>query len=204
MKNFPKILCIFLIGMFAIALLVHAAEQSSEHGASPSGGEEHAEHHESLWQIAGKWINFIVLVGILYFFLMRSLRIQDKFRANYELIQSSIESSRQAKEEAEQKLRELDQKLGNLNDEINRIKTEAAREAEDEKRKILEAARKEAERIIALAHREIDTEVELAKRTLRKQVADSSVTRSRKIIEADMNEDDQKRLIEDYIREFEK
>jgi F-type H+-transporting ATPase subunit b len=203
MRRFPKILYIFLISLFAITLVVHAAEESSEHASTPSG-VEHAEHHETIWQIAGKWINFIILVGILYYFLNRSLRIQDKFQANYELIQTSIESSRQAKEQAEQKLRELDQKLGSLNDEINRIKTEAGKQAEEEKRKILELAQKEAERIVALAHREIDTEVELAKRMLRKQVADSSVSRSRKIIESEMSEDDQKRLIEEYIREFSK
>lgn len=202
MIHLSKIFFVVFISIFAVFSVGNAAEETTEHSATQSGGEEHAEHHESPWQIAGKWINFAVLVALLYFFLTRSLRIQDRFREDYQAIQTSIESARQAKEEAERKLKDLDEKLGGLNQEIARIKGEAAREADEEKRKILESAQKEAERIVALAHREIDTEVDLARRTLRKQVADASVSRGRKIIETEMNEDDQKRLMEEYIKEF--
>lgn len=202
MIHLSKILFLVFISVFAVISLGNGAEETSEHSATQAGAEEHTEHHETPLQIAGKWINFAVLVALLYFFLTRSLRIQDRFREDYQAIQTSIESARQAKEEAERKLKELDEKLGGLNQEIARIKAEASREADEEKRKILESAQKEAERIVALAHREIDTEVEVARRTLRKQVADVSISRGQKIIETEMNEEDQKRLLEDYIKEF--
>jgi F-type H+-transporting ATPase subunit b len=101
-------------------------------------------------------------------------------------------------------LKELDQKMAQVNDEVLRIKTEATAQAEVERKKILESAQKEAERIVEQAHREIDSEVEIAKKELRKQLADEAVGSSREIIEREMNEQDSKRLMTDYIEGFRK
>ncbi len=176
---------------------VFASETPSEHS-------EGGEHGETIWQILGKWVNFLILVGLLYYFFKNKVRIQDRFRGDYEKIQSSIESARRAKDEAEQKLKELDQRLAQLNEEIVRLKTQAAKEADEEKKKILQAAQKEVERIVEQAHREIDSEVEISRKELRKQIADQAVNRSREIIERELNDQDQKRLISDYIEGFRK
>jgi F-type H+-transporting ATPase subunit b len=194
-----KALIIFSILVCAITINVSfAAEEhaaANEHSASE-------EHHQTIPQLLGPWVNFLVLVGLLYYFFKNKVRVQDQFKADYEKIQGSIESARIAKEEAELRLKELDQKLGQLNDDIVRLKASAAKEADEEKKKILEAAQKEAERIVEQAHRDIDSEVEIARKELRKQLADQAVTRSREIIERELNDQDQKRLIADYIERF--
>jgi F-type H+-transporting ATPase subunit b len=194
-----KALIILSILVCAITLnVVFAAEEhaaTNEHSAAE-------EHHQTIPQMLGPWVNFLVLVGLLYYFFKNKVRVQDQFKADYEKIQGSIESARIAKEEAELKLKELDQKLEQLNDEIVRLKAAAAKEADEEKKKILEAAQKEAERIVEQAHRDIDSEVEIARKDLRKQLADQAVTRSREIIERELNDQDQKRLIADYIERF--
>ncbi len=192
---------LIVLSIFVCAITLNTAFAAEEHVAT----NEHAageEHHESLASIIGKWVNFLVLVGLLYYFLAKKMQGPDRFKEDYEKIQSSIESARIAKEEAERKLQELDQKLGQLSDEIVRLKTAAAKEADEEKRKILEAAQKEAERIVEQAHRDIDSEVENARKELRKQLADQAVNRSREIIERELNDQDQKRLISDYIERF--
>lgn len=170
--------------------------------------EEHAgqggqtEHEETIGQTIGKWINFAALVAILYLFLKKSLKIQDKFKADAEEIQRSIESARLAKEEAERRLQEMDQKMTEISAEIEKIRANAVREAEEEKKRILESARKEAERLVEFAHREIDAEVNQAKKDLRQQVVEAAVTQSRKIIEREMNDKDHDRLVSDYIEGF--
>jgi F-type H+-transporting ATPase subunit b len=187
-----------IISILMCIITLNVAFAAEEHGAT----NEHAqgeEHHQTIWQIAGAWLNFLVLIGLLYYFFKNKVRVQDRFKADYEKIQSSIESARIAKDEAELKLKELDEKLGQLNDEIVRLKTSAAKEADEEKKKILEAAQKEAERIVEQAHRDIDSEVEVARKELRKQLADQAISRSREIIERELNDQDQKRLIADYI-----
>lgn len=201
---------VWLSGILLTCLLfstaVFAAEHGTEQAATASESTTHeaqaGEHGESWTDIAARWLNLAALVAILYWFLGRSVRIQDRFKVDYEQIQRSIESARLAKEKAETQLKELDRKMAGVNEEIARLKAEAAREAEEEKQRILESAQKEAERIIELAHREIDTEVELARRSLRAQIAEISISEGKKIIEQEINEQDQKRLLQEYIREF--
>ena len=172
-----------------------AAEESGEH-------TEQEAHGETPLQIAGKWLNFFALVAILYLFLSRSLKVQDKFKADSEEIQRSIESARQAKEEAERRLAQLEERMQRVNEEVEQMRSMAAQEAEQEKNRILDSARREAERIVELAHREIESEVRRSRKDLRKRVADLAVTEGRNIIQKEMNEQDHDRLIQDYIEEF--
>jgi F-type H+-transporting ATPase subunit b len=91
-----------------------------------------------------------------------------------------------------------------MNDEVAKIKESAAREAEEERKQILEGAQREAQRIIEFANREIDSEVRRAHKELRSQVANLAVNQSRKIIEEELNDQDHKRLLENYIEDFDK
>jgi F-type H+-transporting ATPase subunit b len=188
------ILLVFLFALTVPAVFVYAAEEAA-HG-------ETAEHGETLAQTIGKWVNFAALVAILYYFLNRSLRVQDKFKAEAQEIQQSIESARKAKEEAEHQLQAMDQRLQQMHDEIARIKERAMQEAEEEKKLILESAQKEAHRIVEMAHRDIDNEVRLARKQLRKQVADLAVDQGKKIVEQEINDQDQRRMIDSYIEDF--
>jgi len=173
-----------------------ASEASQEYG----GGE--GEHEEGLFQIIGKWLNFFALVAILYLFLKKTIGVQEKFKANSEEIQKSIESARQAKEEAERRLQELDSRMRQISQDVERVKQAAAHEAEEEKKRILESAQEEAARIVESAHHEIDSEVSRARKELRKQVADLSIGQGRKIIEEEIDDQDHQRLIHSYIDEF--
>lgn len=190
-----KVICIFLLIFACVSLTVAFAQEPQAHK-----GE--GEHEETIWQMIGKWINFIALVVILYLFLGRSLRVQDKFKAEAEEIQKAVESARQAKLEAEQKLKELDERLSQMTTEVEKIKEEAARNAEEEKQRILDSAHKEAERIVEMAHREIDSEVRAATKELKKQVADLAVNQGRKIIQNEINDQDHAGLVDRYIEEF--
>lgn len=198
MKRVAFLILILLClgGSFAPAQEINAAEAHSSEAA----------HGESGWDIVKIWgsrlANFAALAAILYFFLTRSLKVQDHFKEDYHQIQRSIESARQAKEEAERRLAELDERMARVGDEIAALKSSAMKEAEEEKNRILESAHREAERMLETAHKEIDSEVEAARQELRKQVADLAVKQSRQIIQAEMDEKDQKQLIKDYIEGF--
>jgi F-type H+-transporting ATPase subunit b len=160
------------------------------------------EHHETWLQFAGKWVNFAALVGILYVFLSKSIRVQEIFKKESDEIRESIESARKAKEEAERQMELMDQRLHQMNEEVAKIKTAAMQEAEEEKRRILESAEREAQRIVEMAHREIDSEVREARKSLRKHVADLAVQRGQAIIKEEIEDSDQRKLIRGYIDEF--
>jgi F-type H+-transporting ATPase subunit b len=206
MKRTVPLLLLLAVGLLVFA--VPSLPQSAHSAAAPEVRQEGAGHeaeagHGSSWvEVIGKWANFIVLAAILYLFLTKTINVPDRFRKDYQEIQMSIEKARSAREEAEVRLKELDARMENMAGEISEIKEQAAREAEEEKKRILEAARKEAERIVQMAHRDIETEVEQAKKSLRRQVADLAVEKGRNILQKEINEEDQKRLIENYIQEF--
>lgn len=189
---FLVLILLCLGGSFALAQEKNAA---GEHSSEQS-------HGSSAWTVVSNWVNFAALAAILYFFLTRSLKVQDHFKEDFHQIQRSIESARQAKEEAERRLAELDERMARVGDEIAALKSSAMKEAEEEKNRILASAHREAERLLDTAHKEIDSEVEAARQELRKQVADLAVKQSRQIIQAEMDEKDQKQLIKDYIEGF--
>ncbi len=96
----------------------------------------------------------------------------------------------------------MDQRMQQMNEEVVRIRERALQDAEDEKARILDSAQKEAHRIVEMAQREIENEVRSAKKQLRKHVADLAVQQGQRIIEKEINDEDQHRLIKTYIEEF--
>ncbi|MGH9856779.1 MAG: hypothetical protein ACRD4B_02945 [Acidobacteriota bacterium] len=197
-KRFLVLLIVCVIGIFS-GIAIHAAEETAHSEAA-----EHGEggHEQTIWQTIGQWTNFAVLVAILYLFLTRSIRVQDKYKAESEGIRQSIESARLAKEEAERQMAAMDQRMQQMNEDISRIRERALQDAEDEKKRILDSAQKEAHRIVEMAHREIDNEVRAAQKQLRKHVTDLAVQKGKNIIEQEINDEDQRRLIHTYIEEF--
>lgn len=129
MKKALIILCILVCTVtLNVSFAAEEYAATNEHAAAE-------EHHQTIPQIIGPWVNFLVLIGLLYYFFKNKMHVQDRFKADYEKIQGSIESARIAKEEAELRLKELDRKLDQLNDEIVGLKAAAAREADEEKKK---------------------------------------------------------------------
>ena len=197
-KHLFLVIVVCLIGSFS-AMPAYAAEEAA-HGEAA----QHAEggHEQTIWQTIGQWTNFVALVAILYLFLTRSIRVQDKYKAESEEIRQSIESARLAKEEAERQMAAMDSRMQQMNDEISRIKERALQDAEEEKTRILDSAQKEAHRIVEMAHREIDNEVRAARKQLRKHVASLAIQQGETMIQNEINEEDQRRLIRNYIQEF--
>jgi F-type H+-transporting ATPase subunit b len=201
-----KILRVFLI-MALFSLVSFGPELialENQNHAAAENADAAEQHGESTLATIAKWVNFLVLAWLIYYFLTKKMKIPDTFRSEAEEIRRAIESARQAKEEAEKRLKELDEKMAGLTQEVANIKEKAAKDAETERLSILEAAHAEAKRVVELANREVEAEVRLAKKQLLKIVGDIAVQKGKKIVEAEITEDDQNRLIDDYIGSFEK
>ncbi len=109
---------------------------------------------------------------------------------------------------AEKNRKEAEEAAGKAQAELNQVKQEAQKMFEDAKvagakqeQEIIETARKEAERIKKQAQQEIQNEKEQALQALQDQVASLSVLIASKVIEKELNEKDQERLINDYLKE---
>ena len=71
---------------------------------------------------------------------------------------------------------------------------------EAQRKEIIEIAREEAERLKESARLEIEQQKEQAVTALREQVASLSVMIASKVIEKELNEEDQQKLINDYVQ----
>ena len=65
-------------------------------------------------------------------------------------------------------------------------------------------AREEAEKVLERGRGEIETELGAARSTLRKEVGGLAVGLAEKILRREINEDDQKTLVTDFLSDLEK
>jgi F-type H+-transporting ATPase subunit b len=85
--------------------------------------------------------------------------------------------------------------------EVQVMMENARKSAEDKKEEIIAAAREESERLKAAAKQEIEQQKDQAVAALREQVASLSVLIASKVIEKELSEQDQEKLIHEYIQE---
>lgn len=142
---------------------------------------------------------FLVLLALLkkYAFgpLMGIMKQREEFIANE--INAAEEKHEEAKKLAEEQ-REL---LKQARIEAQELVENAKKLGEQQKEDIIQAARAEAERLKEAAKKEIEHEKEQAVAELRNQVASLSVLIASKVIEKELNEAEQEKLINDYIKE---
>ena len=144
-------------------------------------------------------VMFLVLLALLrkYAFgpLMGIMKQREEHIANE--IGQAEKHHQEAKKLAEEQ-RELIKKS---RQEAQDLIENARKLGEEQKEQIIAAARAEAERLKEAAKKEIEQEKEQAVAALRQQVASLSVLIASKVIEKELSEQDQAKLINDYIQE---
>ena len=156
----------------------HAAPAAQEHAAA---GQEHAaegEHHnESIagmikgmaWPVA----NFIIFVGVLYYFFNTPLK---EYLANRSAtIRKDLVDAAELKSTASAQLAAIESKLQALPGEVNALRARGAEEIQAEEQRIAAAAAVERERLLEQTRKEIDLQVRLAKKQILEHAADLSV-----------------------------
>lgn len=200
----------------------HAASPETQEPTVPQEGEEHAvddQHAEEGEHAAAepkpwyhwpaKWINFIMLVGLLYWMLVIPPKaVQDIFSfAGLQTIfvQRSagiIEARNLAaaqKTEAAEMLSESEQRLAKIAEEVAALVSDARLDAERETSRSLDDSKAQAEKVLEVARREVKQERVTAQRHLRGFVADLAVSLAEKNLAEHLTPDDQDRLIREYL-----
>jgi F-type H+-transporting ATPase subunit b len=144
-------------------------------------------------------IAFLVLMLIVSKFAMRPMLSTMQKRQDY--IESEIDAAEKSRKSAEESVEEQRKALEEARNESYQIVERAKRQSEAEGNKILESARKQSERNLEEARKEILTEKEQAVAELREQVASLSVQIATKVIEKELDEKDQEKLINEYLEE---
>jgi len=142
---------------------------------------------------------FLILIMLLRKFAWGPLMNMMEKRENY--VASEIEQAEQSRAEAEKAAKEAADQLNNVRQEAQKIVEDAKNAGVKQEKDIIESARLEADRIKQQAQADIQNEKEQAIQALQAQVASLSVLVASKVIEKEIDEQDQKAFIEDYIKE---
>ena len=187
----------------------HQPAKPTDHPATAvpaPAGQEHAaeegEHHdESIggmilgmgWPVA----NFIIFVGVLYYFLNKPLR--DYLASRDSAIRKDLVEAAALRTAANEQLARIDAKLQALPGELTALRTRGAEEIKAEEQRISDQAAADRDRLLDQTRREIDLQVRLAKREILEHAANLSVQLATERLKKEVTPADQERLVDRYL-----
>ena len=157
-----------------------------------------ADRSADLLDLLYRWINFALLVIILVV-VLRKVPIKEYFASRIEGIRKEQEDLKTQREAAERKARDLEIKLKAFEGERKEILAQYRADGLAEKERILTEARDRAKQILEQAEVTIRYEIQTAKEKLKEEVVALAAQRAEEIIEREMTDRDQDRLVNEFI-----
>lgn len=178
------------------AVDAHATDAHAEGGAAGAhgGGSLSAEKVKDLvWRV----VNFIALMIILVKFGAKP--IGAALSGRQKQVKDEFDDLQAKRKDAEQTFKDFESKLSTVEKDIDTIVEKAVAQAEVEKAKIIEKAEQAAADITRQAEMTVQKEIMEAKRLLKDDVAEQAAAMAEELIVKNLNQDDQVKIIEDYL-----
>ena len=170
----------------------------AEHGAEEEEGGSFLVSPE-----LGLMIWTLVLFLIVMWVLSRTAfpKIGEALEKRATAIRENIEASEKTREEADELLAEYRERLREAREQADDILARARKSAQSAENQAVDEGRAKREELVAAARKDIEVETRRALETLRKEVADLTVLATEKITRKALDEDDQRRLVEEALAE---
>lgn len=160
---------------------------------------QHADSGAQLKDFAYRFLNFSLLVGILYWALKKA-NVKGLLEARRTEVAKVLREAQEIREEAERKLAEYSEKLEKATGEIDEIYSAIKQEGEAEKIRIIQEAKEAAERIRKQAQVSAHQEVQQACVRLQAETARLAVQLAKTTLIQSVNRDDQDRFVDEYLK----
>jgi len=180
------------LGFVALAVLVLASPVLAAESGGHEGGLINLD--KSLLIQA---VNFAVLLFILWKLLYKPLVA--KMDERTQAIKKSLEEAQAARAEAERQRQQHAAQIQASLAEAQQIRATAMKEAGEEQRRLLEAARAEAARLVESAKAEMDQDIRRARQQLRQEVGDLAVQIAERLIKKSLRDEDHRRIIQEAL-----
>jgi len=169
--------------------------------AAASAAEEAAGHAGIPWyEIFKQTLNFLILVGVLVYFLRKPLSAFLAERTA--LLRKSIEDASRARDAAVEKLSAVEARLSGLSGKIEELNRRMDGEAGEESRRLQEAALAEIRRVQEQVQVAADQEVRKARQELRKEASVLSAKAAEEILSKTITPEDQDRMVRENIEKL--
>jgi len=179
-----------VLTLLAVMVLCTAAVYAS--------GGEGGDHEPINWKdFIWRTFNFAIFVGFLYWLLGN--KIKEFFVERRENIKTTLSEALAAKEEAEKKYKELSEKLDKATGEIADISEMIKAQGIAEKERIIEDAKKAAEKMKEDAQRRVEQEFKKASNQLRAEAVALSIEVAEDILKKNITIEDHESIVRDYL-----
>jgi len=145
------------------------------------------------WRI----LNFVILAAVIYKFSAKA--IVNFFVGDRASIKNSLDEAVAAKEEAQKKLAEHSARLDKATAEIAGIADMIKAQGLAEKEKIIEEAKRTAEKMKEDSEARVDQEFKRALHQLRKEATELSVAMAEEILEKNIEAKDHESMVNDFL-----
>ena len=142
-------------------------------------------------------INFVILLFILQRLLYRPFLA--KMAERTQAIQKSLDEAHAARAQATRQQEENEARLRAAHAEAAAIRAQALKEAAEEQRRLVEAARAESQRLVESAKAQMDADVRRAREELRREVADIATAVAEKLVRRSLRDEDHRRIVAEAI-----
>ncbi len=185
---------------FASRALLPAAALLST-AAFASGDASHGSPSIPWGEILKQAVNFVILAGVLVYFLRKPLTSFLKERS--ELMRKSIDDAANARAEAARKLEAIDARMAKLSDEIARMNAKMDSEAAAEAQALKDTVTAEIARIEAQAVFSGEQEVKKARQELQQEASRLCAKAAEELVRKTLSPEDQERLVRENIEKIE-
>ncbi|MCX5838174.1 MAG: ATP synthase F0 subunit B [Deltaproteobacteria bacterium] len=165
--------------------------------AYASGGGEGGHEGPSWFDFTWRSVNFLILAGVLYWLLAK--KVKAFFAGRREGIRTALAEALIAREEAEKKFREYAVKLNKATSEIDEITRMIQAQGLAEKERIIEDARKAADKMKEDTQARMEQEFNKASRELRIEAVRLSTLMAEELLRKNIQAADHEALVKDYI-----
>ncbi|PYM70095.1 MAG: ATP synthase F0 subunit B, partial [Candidatus Rokuibacteriota bacterium] len=138
-------------------------------------------------------INFLILLFILKRLLYKPFLA--KMGERTQAIQKSLDEAQAARAEAMRQQEENETRLRAAHAEAAAIRAQAMKEASEEHKRLVEAARAESQRLVESAKAQMDADVRRAREELRREVADLATAVAEKLVRRSLRDEDHRRIV---------
>jgi F-type H+-transporting ATPase subunit b len=142
-------------------------------------------------------INFLILLFLLHRLLYRPLLA--KMSERTAAIKASLDEAQKARAEATRQQEQNAAALRAAHAEAASIRAAALKEVAEEQKRLMEAARADAQRLVESTKAQMETDVRRAREELRREVADLAVAVAEKLVKKSLREEDHRRLVADAV-----
>ncbi len=184
----------FIAVLFFLVLLLGVFSISTALGASGGEGGSKGWVATDTFRV----LNFAVLAIVLIYLLRKPL--SQALSSRIKVIKDELEDLEARKEDAEKKLAEYNKRLSQLEKEAEAIVADYIKQGHEAKARILKEAESSAEKLKAQARRNIEYEFGQAKLKLQAEIFEISLEKAEAIIKNKFSEDDQDRIVDEYLK----